>query len=91
MNKEDLKKENNEEDSEQGKKLFGEILGYSIWTFINVIWWISSFESENDLNPFLGDTGEFILNALIFIVGLLIINFCFKKKGKRSWRRMCLV
>ena len=74
-----------EEDvSEQGKKLFGEILGYSIWTFINMIWWISSFESENDLNPFLGDTGEFILNALVFIVGLVIIYFCFKKKEEEA-------
>ena len=55
---------------------------YLMWIGINAIWWLISVKSDIDVNPFLNNTGEVILNIVIFVVGLIIIHFYFKKKKK---------
>lgn len=50
---------------------------YIIWTVLNALWWIASIVAGYgygaDLNPLLSNGGEIVLNAVIFLVGLLII------------------
>lgn len=50
------------------------------WSILNLLWWVASIYNGYfrvpgvDLNPFLGDTREIILNGIVFLIGLLIIN-----------------
>lgn len=50
---------------------------YALWIIVNIIWWMLSICLAKfgivDVNPLLRDAGEIILNAIIFILGLVVI------------------
>lgn len=57
---------------------------WTIWALINVVWWFSSIALglgyNIDLNPFLGNSGEIILNTIIFGLGVLYLDYKEKKE-----------
>ena len=48
-----------------------------IWTGINILWWVLSVSLDIycgiDVNPFLGDVSETILNVWVYVIGCLLI------------------
>lgn len=50
----------------------------ALWVLVNIIWWavsiVAGYRYFIDVNPYLGDGGEFVLNVVIFIAGILLIN-----------------
>lgn len=54
------------------------------WTVLNALWWGASiyfgFWRNIDLNPYLTNTGEVVLNAVVFLAGLGFIYLTMKDK-----------
>ena len=47
------------------------------WTIINAVWWLASilldFYLGIDVNPWLNDFGEVVLNGCVYIIGMILI------------------
>ena len=48
-----------------------------IWTLLNAVWWLvsifSDFQYGIDVNPWLYDLGEVVLNGCVYIFGMIVI------------------
>ena len=64
------------------RKLFG------LWVGINVLWWIISINFNTyfgiDVNPFMNNEQEVIINLWIFMIGLMLlwVEYLYRKEEK---------
>lgn len=59
------------------------------WIMINICWWVISIVLDNkksiDVNPYLGNLGEILLNIWILVFGFVVLfyyDYYIENKGK---------